>query len=79
MAEGVTTIGPQVQIAPGTEGTLNESTPMEQRIPTRTVEMSDGPRKGPTDNFLPARYKIEPAVEVAPGVTKTFPQIVEDR
>lgn len=80
MAHEPCSIGPVgLNIPEGQRGTQNESTPLDQRVPDRTTEMSEGPRKGPTDNFLPSRYKIEPTVEVLPGVVKTFPQIIEDR
>jgi hypothetical protein len=59
--------GPQVNIPESIRGGVNESTPMDQRVPDRTTEMSDGPKivehPGGITQFLPARYVVVRYIE----------------
>lgn len=68
-------IGPVMPAAAYSEGGINESTPMEQRVPDRTTEMSDGPKRGANDSFLPARYEKT----VIDSTGKSHTVIIEDR
>jgi len=75
--------GPQTNIPESIRGGVNESTPMDQRVPERTSEMSDGPNKvelmGGITQYKPAKYEITQTVENRAGVPVDHKIIREDR
>ena len=75
--------GPQVNIPEGARGGVNESTPMDQRVPDRTPELADGPNTaelmGGITTYLPARYTQTRVVENRHGDPIEHTIIREDR
>lgn len=75
--------GPQINIPEGSRGGVNESTPMEQRAPERTAELSDGPKTkeifGGITTYLPAKYEQVQVIEDRHGKPVEYKQIREDR
>jgi hypothetical protein len=75
--------GPQVNIPESARGGVNESTPMDQRVPDRTKELSDGPKMltlpGGITQYLPAKYEVTKTVEDRFGNPVEHKIIVEDR
>lgn len=75
--------GPQINIPEGSRGSVNESTPMDQRVPERTTEMSAGPRTqevyGGIISFLPAKYEVIKTIEDRHGNPVEHKIIREDR
>jgi hypothetical protein len=74
--------GPQVNIPESSRGSINASTPMDQRVSDRTTELSEGPNKAKFGNittYQPARYAITQVVENRKGEPVEHPIIREDR
>lgn len=68
-------VGPQMPSEARSGGQLNQSTPLDQRVPDRTTELSSGPKLGENGQYLPARY--ERTITTPDGKQHTM--IVEDR
>jgi hypothetical protein len=61
---------------------VNESTPMDQRAPERTTELSDGPKlviHGGISQYLPAKYEVVHTIEDKNGNPREYKMIREDR
>jgi hypothetical protein len=75
--------GPQINIPEGSRGGVNESTPMDQRVPERTKEMSDGPNtlelQGGITSYQPAKYEQVRSLEDRHGNPVEHKIIREDR
>jgi hypothetical protein len=74
--------GPQVNIPEGARGEINASTPMDQRVPDRTTELSEGPNRtkfGSLTTYGPARYEQAQVVENRRGEPVEHKIIREDR
>lgn len=52
-------IGPAIPGSATSQGGVNESTPKDQRVIEQKGKVLDGPKRGQTDNFEPAKYKLE--------------------
>lgn len=74
MANAEGSIGPRMPTGAGAG--VNESTPMDQRVPDRGLPLSDGPKMGTHGEYLPARFEV---VRTDEATGKSFPQIVEHR
>jgi hypothetical protein len=73
--------GPQINIPEGARGGVNESTPMDQRVPDRVAEMSEGPNKqkfGNLTTFAPAKYEMVQVVEDRHGNPREHKIVRED-
>lgn len=75
--------GPQINIPEGSRGGVNESTPLDQRVPERTKELSDGPKlvihPDGISQYLPAKYEVVHTVEDRNGNPREYKIIREDR
>jgi hypothetical protein len=75
--------GPQINIPEGARGGVNESTPMDQRVPDRITEVGTGPNTaevyGGITTYLPARYEQVQVVENRAGEPVEHKIIREDR
>jgi hypothetical protein len=75
--------GPQINIPEGARGGVNESTPMDQRVPDRLHELSEGPRTeelfGGITTYRPAKYEQVRVVENRAGEPVEHKIIREDR
>jgi hypothetical protein len=75
--------GPQVNIPESARGSLNATTPADQRVPDRLTELSDGPNTkeiyGGITTYLPAKYEQVQIVENKAGVPVEHKIIREDR
>lgn len=67
-------IGPAMPTAGGAG--VNESTPLDQRVPDRGLPLSAGPKQGANGEYLPARFEVIRTDELT---GKSYPQIVEHR
>jgi hypothetical protein len=75
--------GPQINIPEGSRGGVNESTPLDQRVPDRITEVGDGPVTeeiyGGITTYRPARYTQEQTVMDRHENPVTHSIIREDR
>lgn len=75
--------GPNINIPEGSRGGVNESTPLDQRVPDRTTELSTGPRivehPGGITQYLPAKYEVVQTIEDRHGVVHEYKITREDR
>jgi hypothetical protein len=69
-------IGPVMPTEALSQGALNESTPLDQRVADRTTEMSAGPKLGENDSYMPARYE---RTWHEPATGKSHTVVIEDR
>lgn len=82
MANGHASIGPSINIPEAMRGMENESTPMDQRVPDRTTEMSKGPnisKNGSITTYNPSRYEHTVHQKNGEGQMEKHTVIIEDR
>ena len=75
--------GPQINIDEASRGAVNASTPADQRVKSRTEELSDGPERvklmGSVTQYKPAKYAVTQVVEDRHGNPVEHTIIREDR
>lgn len=52
-------VGPVMPSEAASGGQLNQSTPMDQRVPDKGLPLSEGPQVGANGEFKPAKYEVE--------------------
>lgn len=75
--------GPQINIPEGARGGVNESTPMDQRVPDRLTQVGTGPVTeelfGGITTYRPAKYEQTRVVEDRHGNPVEHKIVREDR
>lgn len=75
--------GPQINIPEGSRGSVNASTPVEERAKSRTSDLSEGPNRvkplGGSAQYKPAKYEVIRVIEDAKGNPVEHKIIREDR